>query len=119
MLTESGTFFFVDRTGSKGGEAIIPVRLIERYGREISEGSHGLFKGGFVLHGNDNQRTRFGRRVVVLEGGFVGSVVGLNENLLEWQIGTNESVNPVFVLQHDVSSRLEAQGVLPPRAGLQ
>ena len=29
------------------------------------------------------------------------SMVGLNENLLEWQIVTNESVNPVFVLQHD------------------
>lgn len=30
----------------------------------------------------------------------MGSVVGLNENLLEWQIFANESVNPVFVLQH-------------------
>lgn len=38
---------------------------------------------------------------MVLQGSFMGSMVGLNENLLEWQIFTNESVNPVFVLQHD------------------
>lgn len=61
--------------------------------------SQGLFEGGLVLHANDDQRVRFCRGVRVLQGCFMGSMVGLNENLLEWQIVTNECINPVF-LQH-------------------
>lgn len=61
----------------------------------------GLLEGGLVLHANDDQRVRFCGGVRVLQGAFVRGMVGLNENLLEWQIVTNESVNPVFVLQHN------------------
>ena len=66
--------------------------------------SHGLLKSGLVLHANDDQRVRFCGGVRVLQGAFVRGVIALDENLLEWQIVTNESVNPVFVLQHDDSS---------------
>lgn len=61
---------------------------------------HGLFESGLVLHADDDQRVRFCGGVGVLQGAFMGGMVGLNENLLEWQIVANESVNPVFVLQH-------------------
>lgn len=62
--------------------------------------SQGFLKGSLVLHANDDQRVRFCGGVGVLQGAFVRGMVGLNENLLEWQIVANESVNPVFVLQH-------------------
>jgi hypothetical protein len=55
MLTECSTFFFIDRTGGKSGEAILPVGLIERGWVELSELSHGFFQGSFVLNGDDNQ----------------------------------------------------------------
>lgn len=38
---------------------------------------------------------------MVLQGSFVGSVVGLNKDLLEWQVFADERIDPVFVLQHD------------------
>ena len=70
--------------------------------------SHGLLEGGLVLHANDDQRVRFCGGVGVLQGAFVRGVIALDENLLEWQIVANECVNPVFALQHDDSSRLNA-----------
>lgn len=61
----------------------------------------GLLEGGLVLHANDDQRVRFCGGVRVLQGAFVRGMIALDENLLKWQIVTNECVNPVFVLQHD------------------
>lgn len=85
----------------------------------MGEAGHSLFEGSLVLHADNDERVGFSRGVRVLQGGFVGSVIALDENLLDREIIADESVNPVFVLQHGDSSWLDARGVLPPRAGLQ
>ncbi len=101
ILTEFSTFFSGNGTGREGGQPVVPVRFVERGWIKMRKAGQGLFEGGLVLDADDDQRVRFCRGVRVLQGGFMRSVVGLNENLLERQIVTNESVNPVFVLQHD------------------
>lgn len=57
----------------------------------------GFLEGSLILHANDDQRVRFCGGVGILQGRFMGSVIALDENLLERQIVANECVNPVFL----------------------
>lgn len=59
-----------------------------------------FLEGSLVLHADDDQRVRFCRGVRVFQGAFVRGVIALDDDLLDWQVITNECVNPVF-LQHD------------------
>ena len=67
----------------------------------MGEAGHSLFEGSLVLHADNDERVGFSRGVRVLQGGFMRSVIALDENLLDREIVADESVNPVFVLQHD------------------